>query len=262
MPPAAAKTAPKTTPRKTARTAPAKAAAAPIAEEAEAPAREPRGARRKRDTRARLLGAALRLMADKGVDGVAINEITEAADVGFGSFYNHFPSKEAVYEALITEVVGQFAGALDHLSEQIQDPAEKIAGCIRYVIKRGQQDPLWGRFVVRSGFTADGVSAGMGRYFLQDLADGIARKRFRIDDPAATFVAVGSIVLGALATEVELKAGRSLPFPMLQDTKNIGERITVLVLQLLGLPAADAHEVARRPLPDIALPANPFGPDN
>ena len=61
---------------------------------------------------------------------------------------------------------------------------------------------------------------------------------------------------------MELKAGRSLPFPMLQDTKNIGERITVLVLQLLGLPAADAHEVARRPLPDIALPANPFGPDN
>ena len=60
------------------------AAAAPDAQ------REPRGERRKRETRSRLLEAALRLMAEKGMEGVAINEITEAADVGFGSFYNHF----------------------------------------------------------------------------------------------------------------------------------------------------------------------------
>ena len=47
------------------------APAAPAAEE-----REPRGARRKRETRARLLDAALRLMAERGMEGVAINEIT------------------------------------------------------------------------------------------------------------------------------------------------------------------------------------------
>lgn len=248
---------PKAAPRKKAvQAAPPATDPTPVSD---ADTREHRGSRRKRDTRARLLGAALRLMADKGASGVAINEITEAADVGFGSFYNHFPSKDAIYESLIEEVIGQFAAALDHLGEHVQDPAEKISACIRYILQRGRQDPLWGRFVVRSGFTADGVNAGMGRYFLQDLADGVRRKRFRIDDPAATFVAVGSIVLGTLATEVELQAGGSLPFPALQDTQDIGQRVTVLVLQLLGLPLADAREVARRPLPDIALPANPFG---
>src|SRR5258708_39986734 len=59
--------------------------------------REPRGARRKRETRARLLDAALKLMAERGMEGVAVNEITEAADVGFGSFYNHFESKESIF---------------------------------------------------------------------------------------------------------------------------------------------------------------------
>jgi AcrR family transcriptional regulator len=67
--------------------------------------REPRGARRKRETRERLFRAAFRLLAERGVDGVAINEITEAADVGFGSFYNRFTSKEALHEALFEEVV-------------------------------------------------------------------------------------------------------------------------------------------------------------
>ena len=42
--------------------------AAPVAEE-----REPRGARRKRETRGRLLDAALKLMAERGMEGVAIN---------------------------------------------------------------------------------------------------------------------------------------------------------------------------------------------
>lgn len=247
-------------PTSTRKTAPARKTVKAEAPAPDAP-REHRGSRRKRDTRARLLGAALRLMADKGASGVAINEITEAADVGFGSFYNHFPSKEAIYESLIEEVVGQFAAALDRLGEHVEDPAEKVSACIRYILQRGRQDPLWGRFVVRSGFTADGVNAGMGRYFLQDLAAGVEQKRFRIEDPAATFVAVGSIVLGTLATEVELQAGRSLPFPALQDTQDIGERVTALVLQLLGLTPADARKVARRRLPDIELPDHGFGAD-
>lgn len=41
--------------------------AAPVAEE-----REPRGARRKRETRGRLLEAALKLMAEKGMEGVQL----------------------------------------------------------------------------------------------------------------------------------------------------------------------------------------------
>lgn len=52
--------------------------------------RERRGTRRKQETRARLLHAALLLLSEKNIERVAINEITEAADVGFGSFYNHF----------------------------------------------------------------------------------------------------------------------------------------------------------------------------
>src|SRR6478735_3904550 len=63
-----------------------------------------RASRRKHETRVRLLDAAFRLMAERGMEAVAINEITETADVGFGSFYNHFESKEAIYAAVIGTV--------------------------------------------------------------------------------------------------------------------------------------------------------------
>ena len=64
-----------------------------------------RGARRREQTREKLVAAAWRVMARKGVDATAIAEITEAADVAFGSFYNHFASKEAIVEAVAAGVV-------------------------------------------------------------------------------------------------------------------------------------------------------------
>ncbi len=47
------------------------------------------------------------------MDSVAINDITEAADVGFGSFYNHFGSKEGIFTALVEWVFEEFADTLD-----------------------------------------------------------------------------------------------------------------------------------------------------
>src|SRR5262245_41717180 len=61
-------------------------------------ARPTRTQRIKENTRNKLIEAAVRVMAVKGVEGTAIGDITEAADVGVGSFYNHFTSKQDIAE--------------------------------------------------------------------------------------------------------------------------------------------------------------------
>src|SRR5687768_547267 len=171
-----------------------------------APEREARGARRKRETRQRLLEAALRLMAKKGMEGVAINEITEAADVGFGSFYNHFESKEAIYRAVIDLVFETFGDALDRLVQDLDDPAEVIAVSIRHTLLRARRDPLWGRFLLREGLSPRAVSGGLGPRLIRDIQKGVERGRFKIPDPDMTFIAVGGGVLSAVATELSLAA--------------------------------------------------------
>ncbi len=50
--------------------------------------------RRKARTRQALIDAAVQLIAEGRGERASIQEITEAADIGFGSFYNHFASKE------------------------------------------------------------------------------------------------------------------------------------------------------------------------
>ncbi|MGH7822161.1 MAG: TetR/AcrR family transcriptional regulator [Candidatus Binatia bacterium] len=61
---------------------------------------ESRSERRKRETRERLLDAALRVFTERGYDAATTGEIAAAADLGAGTFYCHFRDKRDVYEAL------------------------------------------------------------------------------------------------------------------------------------------------------------------
>jgi AcrR family transcriptional regulator len=215
--------------------------------------REPRGARRKRETRARLLDAALRLMAEKGMEGVAINDITEAADVGFGSFYNHFESKEAIYATLVDNVFEDFADTLDRLAGGRSDPAEVIAVSVRHTVMRARRDPVWGRFLIREGFSARAMSRGLGQRLLRDIGNGIAAKRFPVADPFIGFLSVGGTVLAAIAAELNFVAPGAPAADVLKELgfsgEHFPERTAAVLLQTLGLKRAEAEKIAARPLP-------------
>src|SRR2546430_12412564 len=52
--------------------------------------------RRSADIRERLFRAALDLFAQKGFAETTVEDITETADVGKGTFFNYFPSKDHI----------------------------------------------------------------------------------------------------------------------------------------------------------------------
>jgi len=61
------------------------------------------------ETRERILEATKVLLAEHGIDGITLKRITTEADVGVGSFYNLFDSKEAA----VFEVIRQALEAVD-----------------------------------------------------------------------------------------------------------------------------------------------------
>jgi AcrR family transcriptional regulator len=75
--------------------------------------RAPRRERRKAETYERLLRAALRLFAARGLEGTTVEQITEAADVGKGTFFNYFPTKEHILLAFGDTRVQKIRAALD-----------------------------------------------------------------------------------------------------------------------------------------------------
>lgn len=216
-------------------------------------AREPRGARRKRETRARLLEAALALVATRGVEHVTINEITEAADVGFGSFYNHFESKDALQAALFDWVFEEFGEQLDALVSGVSDPAEVVAAGVRHTLMRARREPVWGRFLIREGLSERALRDGLGRRLKRDSEAGIAAGRFAVTDPFMCHVAVSGIVFAAIAAELSFlvngRAGGEGHRARDLGEEGFAERAAVVVLQALGLNHEEAQRVARLPLP-------------
>lgn len=216
--------------------------------------RETRGARRKRETRDKLLAAAFRLIAERGVDAVAINDITEAADVGFGSFYNYFPSKEAIHEAVFSAVFDEFGETLERLTKDSDDPAEIIAVRVRHTIVRAKREPLWGRFLLREGFTAQAILRGLSARLWRDIQTGVAQKRFDVADPLMAHLAAAGTVMSTVAAEAAWAEGSAAPLGRRGlGAKNLAERAAAAILRGLGVPPDQATEIAKRPLPGLGL---------
>ncbi len=214
--------------------------------------REPRGARRKRETREKLLHAAFELIARKGIDAVAINEITEHADVGFGSFYNHFESKEAIYDAVLDAVFEQFGDALEQITRDLEDPAEVVATCVRHTLVRAKQEPLWGSFLLREGFKPQALTRGLGARLSRDIQKGIRLGRFEVRDPLVAVLMTGGGVLATIGAELAAaEGGAALAKRLGFDVKNIEARATSAILLGLGVQEDDAKRIVKRPLPSF-----------
>lgn len=75
--------------------------------------------RKKVDTRRRIFEAAVALFREKGFEATTVDEITERADVGRGTFFNYFPKKESVLAWLSEE---KLLVAEANLSELLDSP--------------------------------------------------------------------------------------------------------------------------------------------
>jgi AcrR family transcriptional regulator len=201
-----------------------------------------RGARRRQRTRGRLLSAAQAVMARKGSDATTIQEITEEADVGFGSFYTHFESKEAIVEAIMAETLETFGNALDRISEAVTDPAEVLAASLRYGVQRAINEPDLGWFLVHTGLSAHRMRVGLGARMARDIRLGVESGRLHADDLEATLFAVGGLVLSIMAARLAGELESEAP-----------ERAAILALNLLGISSPEAREIAHRPLPPLGF---------
>ena len=71
------------------------------------------------DTRQKILDKALGLFAAKGYDSVSVGEIAKAVGIKAPSLYNHFPSKQAIFDAIMESTAAQYEVDTD----QIDAPA-------------------------------------------------------------------------------------------------------------------------------------------
>jgi AcrR family transcriptional regulator len=87
----------------------------------------PRRARKKLAVRERLLAEARRLLLARGIAGCGVAEIAEAADVAPGTFFNHFPSKDALVAELTALAFEPLVALMESPSRATAAASERIA---------------------------------------------------------------------------------------------------------------------------------------
>ena len=60
--------------------------------------------RTRQETKRKLMAAAMTLFGERGFLETRVEDITSRADVGKGTFFNYFPSKEAILQRLRARV--------------------------------------------------------------------------------------------------------------------------------------------------------------
>ena len=71
-----------------------------------------------KDTRERILAAALEMFSQNGFAGTNIRELSASLGMGKSSLYRHFESKEAIWNALLDEMIAYYDarfGSSEHL---------------------------------------------------------------------------------------------------------------------------------------------------
>jgi AcrR family transcriptional regulator len=175
------------------------------------------------------------------VDASTIQDITEAADVAKGSFYNHFDSKDSILRAVAEETLAELGRALDVLTEPMSDdPARVLAVCLRHTLRACLEDPILGWFTLRAGEVIAVGDVALGFYGRRDIRRGIESGRFRFTDLELAFTMIGGGAEALLRRrlEGELPAQADVAF-------------TTHALRLLGVPDGEASAIAGEELAQL-----------
>ena len=102
--------------------------------------------RRSAEIRERLFRAAVKLFAEKGFAETTVEDITNAADVGKGTFFNHFPSKDHVLISFSDMQLGKLQEAINAM----RGDAAPMSVLLRKLSVRMTEEPARAPDVVRA----------------------------------------------------------------------------------------------------------------
>lgn len=162
--------------------------------------------RRRAETRERLFRAAMQLFAERGFFETTTEEITEAADVGQGTFFNYFPTKQHVLTVLSEKQLEKIMAARD----EAEAGTTSMQDVLHRLMHRIAEEPGRSQALTRSLMTAlisnDDVrelvrhTMGCGREIMAGIvALGQKRREIRSDrQPMEVAIAFQRNVIGTL----------------------------------------------------------------
>ncbi len=151
--------------------------------------------------RAKVLEAARAAFAEHGAEA-QMEDVARRAGVGVGTVYRHFPTKQALGEALIEERFDNTIAFVRELIDAEPDPWRAIERCFEYCAATQERDRAWAAVL---SLMAGGMMGPREHQMRQLLAleeqliararrAGVVREDLSAEDMPALFCALASVV--------------------------------------------------------------------
>jgi AcrR family transcriptional regulator len=118
----------------------------------------------------RILDAAEALFADRGFAGAAMRDIAAAVELTPASLYNHFPSKQALYEAVLERGLRPMFGVLDSLAPSDWAP-ERLDAATDTLMAHMARQPQLPRLLAQEALSGGEHSTRLTQDWLRPLYD-------------------------------------------------------------------------------------------
>ena len=106
--------------------------------------------RRATETRLKLFRCALALIAERGLPNVTVEDITEAADVGKGTFFNYFETKDHVLGVMAEIQIGKIKEATSKASHGRQNIHQALHQLAQHLAEEPGRSPALARALISS----------------------------------------------------------------------------------------------------------------
>lgn len=196
--------------------------------------------RKQQQMRRQLITATSKVIAEKGVEGLRLRDVTDLADVGFGSFYSHFSSKEQLVEAVVIDLMSSISQELVAYVAEIEDPAEAASTAHRWFVRTAHVDPETAWLIVHLDRADVLFQEMITPYAREMLRTGIDSGRFRNFDVATTLAYVVGATMAVTRRVLEGRLGA--------DAETASAEALLLAL---GLDEQEARRIAHQPLAPI-----------
>ena len=139
--------------------------------------------RRKEKTHRELLAAAKKVLAKKGYHNTKITDIAAEADIGVGTFYLYYSTKDALFFELVAETARLLKEEIDQARAQVEDLVEKVRAANHTFFRFAQDNRELFKIVFGHGNTFNDLLRQVYATFIADAAanvtEGIRQQVFR-----------------------------------------------------------------------------------
>jgi TetR/AcrR family transcriptional regulator, cholesterol catabolism regulator len=135
--------------------------------------KETRHDRRKAETKARILKVAVDLFLAQGYEKTTVEQITSSADVAKGTFFNHFPTKEAVLYYLGKMRVEMLQEMLLSEMSNLQNSKEKVQRVFQMLSGENERNKEMTALITREMFSKQLVSMNEEKESQRILKDAL-----------------------------------------------------------------------------------------